>query len=112
MNAIIMNTNAGYNTEIVLDPSYDINDVVALVSVQGEMRLFAAYPKADPTDWLLPQTILDAGMELSANTEGEFKFWAAGSLTERDGNLYVGTRCVGTTEELTDLQTLIRQAMH
>lgn len=112
-NTFVINTAAGFNTEIVLDSQYDIDDVVALLSVDGEMRLMTAFPKADPSDWLLPTTVMEAGIELAINSDGRVKMWAAGTLTEVDGQLYVGRQCVGSViEGLTDLPTMIRNLMH
>lgn len=110
-NTIVMNTNAGYNTQIVLDAQYEIDDVVALLAIDGEMKLMTAFPMSDPSDWLLPRSIMDAGVELAENSDGRIKMWDAGVLTERDGKLFIDTRCVGTVDELFTLSTLVKNLM-
>lgn len=118
MNAsnFILNTEAGFNTEIVLNSNYEVSDVVALVSIGGELTLMRAFPKADPTDRLLPESVMDAGVELARESRGLMKVWAAGTLTIANSEVFVGRQPVGLRINgeicLDSLQDIIRSKFH
>lgn len=118
MNAsnIILNTEAGFDTEIVLNSKYEVSDVVALVSIGGELSLMRAFPKADPSDRLLPESVMDAAVDLARETHGLMKVWAAGTLTVVNSEVFVGRQLVGMRINgevyLDSLQDIIRSKFH
>lgn len=115
-NTIILNAEAGFNTEIVLDSLVIENAATALVAVEGELVLMRAYPLADPTDRLLPESVIEAAADYARTTKTPFKVWAVGELSTTDGKVYLGKTLVGeTTNGVTTLiavKDLIKRCFH
>ncbi|QXO10973.1 hypothetical protein pEaSNUABM54_00147 [Erwinia phage pEa_SNUABM_54] len=116
-NEIILNTEMGYDAAIVLSDDYANGNMLALVQQGDTLKLMRAFPEFDPTDTLLPESIIEAGAEYSRAGHTDFKVWAAGELKfGKAGEVFVGKQLVGmytaTGIELYGLRDLIKRAFH
>lgn len=116
-NEIILNTEMGYDAAIVLSNTYSYGQMVALVQQGDSVSLMRAFPKCDPSDTLLPESIMDAAVDYSRAGHHDFKVWAVGELTTNSkGELRVGKQVVGQVNAsgitLYNLREAIKRAFH
>ena len=119
MNAstnIILNADNGFNAEIVLSTELSINTVTALVQQNGELVLMRAYPMVDPSDRLLPESVIEAAVDYAKANHAAFKVWAVGEMRIKDGEVKLGKTVVGTVVDgnvkLFDIQSMIKRCFH
>lgn len=113
---LILNAEAGYNTEIVMTTELSLKAQTALVAVNGTLTLMRVFPKCDPTDTLLPESVIDAGVDYARHTLPGFKIWAVGALHFKGDDVVLGKTVVGNVVNerivLSDIQTLIKRYFH
>lgn len=116
-NVIVLNTEMGCDAEIILSDDYSYGTVLALVQQGDTLSLMRAYPSVDPTDTLLPESIIEAAAEYSRNGNPLFKVWTAGKLSiNANGDVALGKQVVGVSDagdiKLYALKDLIKRAFH
>lgn len=115
-NTIILNADNDFNAEIVLSSELSINTVTALVQQNGELVLMRAYPMVDPSDRLLPESVIEAAVDYAKANRIPFKVWAVGEMHMKNGEVMLGKTVVGKVTgesiELFDIQTMIKRCFH
>lgn len=115
-NTIVLNTEAGFDTEIVLSNDLSIDAATALVEFNGELVLMRAYPLCDPTDRLLPESVIAAAAEYAVAKRLPMKVWAVGEYSVKEGIVKLGKTVVGelvnNEVKLYDIQDMIKRCFH
>lgn len=115
-NIIVLNTEAGFNTEIVLSNDLTIDAATALVEFNGELVLMRAFPLCDPTDRLLPESVIAAAADYAVATRSRIKVWAVGEYSVVGNSIKLGKTVVGELVndevKLYDIQSLIKRCFH